>query len=92
MNPHFATYKKSVQNLRTNPHSATDKYIVDQWEAAKNLNLANIALIGANKKLMAEIDELKQSNANLYAQVDNLETRLQRATGSTPLWVVPESV
>ena len=82
MHDHFATYQAAAKNLKANPNSKTDAFMVDQWNAMKSLNKQITAL-------KQEVSDTKKRNAEMYNEIDTLETKLQRALGTPALFTMP---
>ena len=79
---HFEIYQQSVKNLKTNPHSATDKFIVDQWKALRNLT-------NEISKVVQEVKDLRKDNGDMYLKNDLLESQLAKALGTPVVWKMP---
>ena len=76
MQDHFATYRAAVKNLSVHPDSATDQFIVDLWDTSKKL-------FNENVKIKDDLNEVRKRNAEMYSEIDTLETKLAR-TCPTP--------
>lgn len=83
MTDHFATYQKSAKNLRDNPHSEIDRFIVDMWAASKKLANDNVAL-------KQELADTEKRAADHFRKIDRLESQVARLQGADAVWVMPK--
>lgn len=82
MDDHFSTYQKSAKNLRNNPNSLIDKFIVDMWAASKKL-------VNDNITLKQELADTSKRAADHFRKIDRLESKIATLTGAEPVWSMP---
>lgn len=70
----IAIYQQAQRNLKTNPDSATDKFIVDMWSASK-------ALFNENVTLKQELKDSQKRAADYSRKVDVLESKVAKLQG-----------
>lgn len=82
MDNNYAIYQQAIKNLKKKPNSSVDKYIVDMWKVSAKF-------FKENMELKAELKGTQQRAADHFRKIDILETKLARATGQEPLFVMP---
>jgi chromosome segregation ATPase len=79
----YAIYQQAAKNLKTNPSSLTDKFIVDLWGAAKALNSQVV-------NLKQELADTQKRAAEHFSKIDRLESQVARLSGQAPIFVMPK--
>jgi hypothetical protein len=68
---HFAVFQKAQKTLDKNPNDAQAQFIVDLWNASRNLHDKNV-------KLAEDLAASETQRRHLAGKVDMLESRVTR--------------
>lgn len=72
----LAHFQKAQQTLSKTPNDEQAQFIVDLWNAGKNLNQKNTDLRSEVEALKAELAAANKSNADYARKQDMLESKL----------------
>lgn len=72
---HFATFQQAQKKLDKSPNDAQSQFIVDLWNASKNLSSKALLMESELAVAKHEANEIRKHNAVLAARIDVLESR-----------------
>lgn len=79
----FAIFQQAQKNLVSNPNNQTDQFIVDLWNASKNLHVKTTRLQAEVDSLKEELAIVNRANADYARNQDMLESKALKANSDS---------